>query len=75
MPDKTLPKPLRAEDVLTAIAVRYPSGSTVTLEAIVVAAGVSHGAAFQVRQWAKASGRWPYSDGRPGWTVKDRRRR
>ena len=60
---KPIPKPPRAEEVLAAVAARYPAGATVTLPAIAEACGVSEGTAVQVRRWARSVGRWPYEDG------------
>jgi hypothetical protein len=63
---KLIPKPLWAEEVLAAVAARYPAGATVTLPAIAGACGVSEGMASQVRRWARSAGRWPYVDGKRG---------
>ena len=63
---KPIPKPSRAEEVLAAVAARYPAGATVTLPAIAGSCGVSEGTAAQVRRWARSVGRWPYVDGKRG---------
>ena len=54
------------EEVLAAVSARYQSGQAVSLTAIVEAAAVSRAVAIAVRRWARASGRWPYADGRAG---------
>ncbi len=59
-----IPKPSRAEEVLAAVAARYPAGATVTLPAIAGSCGVSEGTAAQVRRWARSVGRWHM------WTVR-----
>jgi hypothetical protein len=63
---KPIPKPSRTEEVLAAVAARYPAGVTVTLPAIAEACGVSEGTASQVRRWARSAGRWAYVDGKRG---------
>jgi hypothetical protein len=66
---KPVPKPLRAEEVLAAVAARYPSGATVTGRMIAEVGGVNLATAGQIRQWARANGRWPFANGkgaRPG---------
>jgi hypothetical protein len=47
---KPIPKPPRAEEVLAAVAARYPSGSTVTLPMIAEVGGVNLSTAGQIRQ-------------------------
>ena len=49
---KPIPKPSRSEDVLAAVAARYPSGATVTLSMMVEVVGVHETTAAQVRRWA-----------------------
>jgi uncharacterized protein YchJ len=61
-----MPKPSRAEEVLAAVAARYPAGATVTLPAIARASGVSEATASEVRRWARSAGRWAYMDGKRG---------
>jgi hypothetical protein len=63
---KPIPKPLRTEEVLAAVAARYAAGATVTQSAIAGASGVSEGTAAQIRRWARSVGRWPYVDGKKG---------
>jgi hypothetical protein len=63
---KPIPKPSRAEEVLAAVAARYPAGATVTQSAIAEACGVNEVTASQVRRWARSAGRWPYVDGKRG---------
>jgi hypothetical protein len=66
---KPIPKPPRAEEVLGSVAARYPAGSTVTLPMIAEVGGVNLATAGQIRQWARAHGRWPFANGkgaRPG---------
>ncbi len=73
---KPIPKPLRAEEVLTAVAAaKYPAGSTVTLAMISEVSGVNELTAGQIRRWARSVGRWAYVDGKRGappnqsWTI------
>ena len=73
---KLIPKPPRAEEVLTAVAAaRYPAGSTVTLAMIAGVSGVNELTAGQIRRWARSVGRWAYVDGKRGappnesWTI------
>ena len=58
---KPIPKPPRAEEVLAAVAARYPAGATVTLPMIAEVGGVNLATAGQIRQWARcrAAGRSP----------------
>ena len=66
---RPIPKPVRAEAVLAAVAARYPAGSTVTGPMIAEVGGVNLATAGQIRQWARAHGRWPFANGkgaRPG---------
>ncbi len=51
---KPIPKPPRAEEVLAAVAARYPAGATVTLPMIAEVGGVNLATAGQIRQWARA---------------------
>ena len=61
---KPIPKPPRAEEVLAAVAARYPAGSTVTLPMVAEVGGVNLATAGQIRQWAREQGRWPFANGR-----------
>ena len=66
---RPIPKPPRAEAVLAAVVARYPAGVTVTGRMIAEAGGVNLATAGQIRQWARAQGRWPFANGkgaRPG---------
>ena len=63
---KPIPKPSRAEEILAAVAARYPAGATVTQSAIAEACGVDEGTASRIRLWARSAGRWPYADGKRG---------
>jgi hypothetical protein len=66
---KPIPKPPRAEEALASVAARYPAGSPVTLPMIAEVGGVNRATAGQIRQWARAHGRWPFANGkgaRPG---------
>jgi hypothetical protein len=64
--ESTMPKPIskppRAEEVLAAVASRYPSGSTVTLSMVAGADGINEATAVKVRRRARSAGRWPYVD-------------
>ena len=53
---KPIPKPPRAEEVLAAVAARYPAGSTVTGPMIAEVSDVNLATAGQIRQWARAHG-------------------
>ena len=53
---KPIPKPPRAEEVLAAVAARYPAGATVTLPAIAEACGVNEATAAQVRRLGAVGG-------------------
>jgi hypothetical protein len=59
-----IPKPPRAEEVLAAVAARYPAGATVTGPMIAEAGGVNLATAGQIRQWARAHGRRPFANGK-----------
>jgi hypothetical protein len=59
-----IPKPPRAEEVLAAVAARYPAGATVTGRMIAEAGDVNLATAGQIRQWARANGRWPFANGK-----------
>jgi hypothetical protein len=64
-----IPKPPRAEELLAAVAARYPAGATVTGRMIAEAGRVNLATAGQIRQWARANSRWPFANGkgaRPG---------
>jgi hypothetical protein len=61
---KPVPKPPRAEEVLAAVAARYPAGSTVTDPKIAEVGGVNLATVGQIRQWARAHGRWPFANGK-----------
>ena len=61
---RPIPKPPRAEEVLAAVAARYPAGSTVTGRMIAEAGGINLATAGQIRQWARANGRWPFANGK-----------
>jgi hypothetical protein len=50
---RPIPKPPRAEEVLAAVAARYPAGATVTGRMIAEAGGVNLATAGQIRQWAE----------------------
>ena len=66
---RSIPRPPRAEEVLAAVAARYPAGATVTGRMIAEVGGVNLATAGQIRQWARAQGRWPFANGkgaRPG---------
>jgi hypothetical protein len=60
------PQAPRADEVLAAVAARYPVGATITLSMVAEAYGVSEGTASQVRRWARSVGRWAYVDGKRG---------
>jgi hypothetical protein len=61
---RPIPKPPWAEEVLAAVAARYPAGATVTGRMIAEASGVNLATAGQIRQWARAHGRWPFANGK-----------
>ena len=61
---KPISKPPRAEEVLAAVAARYPAGATVTGRMIAEVGGVNLATAGQIRQWARAHGRWPFVNGK-----------
>jgi hypothetical protein len=54
---RPIPKPPRTEEVLAAVAARYPAGATVTGRMIAEAGGVNLATAGQIPQWARAHGR------------------
>ena len=49
---RPIPKPPRAEEVLAAVAARYPAGATVTGRMIAEVGGANLATAGQIRQWA-----------------------
>jgi hypothetical protein len=61
---KPIAKPPRAEEVLAAVAAQYPAGATVTGRIIAEVGGVNLATAGQIRQWARANGRWPFANGK-----------
>ena len=61
---KPIAQPPRADEVLAAVAAPYPAGSTVTLPMVAEVGGVNLATAGQVRQWARAHGRWPFANGK-----------
>jgi hypothetical protein len=61
---KPIAKPPRAEEILATVAARYPAGATVTGRMIAEVGGVNLATAGQIRQWARANGRWPFVNGK-----------
>lgn len=60
-------QPAQAEAVLTALATRFPPGSTICREQVAEAAAVSMSVAGAVRIWARSVDRWPYVDSKGGF--------
>ena len=59
-----IPKPPRAEEVLAAVAARYPAGATVTGRMTAEVGGVNLATAGQIRRWARVRGRRPFANGK-----------
>ena len=64
---KPIPKPLRAEEVLAAVAAAgYAAGATVSLGMMADVGRVNESTAANIRRWARSVGRWAYVDGKRG---------